>query len=112
MPMEATTADAEYAVATVPFWVALLVLGSVSAATAYVTGIAASRRLGSRLASFVALLEVLFAVLFAWALLHELPGAGQALGGALVLIGVVVVRTGESRVVRRAEERPTASPAA
>ena len=35
-------------------------------------GIAAGRRLGSRLASFVALLEVLSAVVFAWLLL----GAG------------------------------------
>ncbi len=103
LPMTATTTDAEYAIATVPFWVPVLALGAVSAATAYVTGIAASRRLGSRLASFVALLEVLFAVLFSWALLSELPGVAQAVGGLLVLTGVVVVRTGERRVTRRVE---------
>ena len=43
---------------TVAWWVPLLVLGLVTAALAYVAGIAAGRRLGSRLASFVALLEV------------------------------------------------------
>ena len=53
----------------------LLVLGLVTAALAYATGIAASRRLGSRLASFVALLEVVAASCFAWLLLDQLPGA-------------------------------------
>ena len=41
-----------------PWWLPVLALGVVTAALAYVTGIAAGRRLGSRLASFVALLEV------------------------------------------------------
>ena len=45
---------------------------------AYTTGIAAGRRLGSRLASFVALLEVVAGVLFAWLLLDELPRADPA----------------------------------
>ncbi len=113
MPMTATTADAEYASATVPFWMPMLALGAVSAATAYVTGIAASRRLGSRLASFVALLEVLFAVLFSWALLGELPAVAQAVGGVLVLTGVVVVRSGERRVTRRMDRQaPAPSPGA
>ena len=50
-----------YAGVDVAWWVPLVVLGVVTAAIAYVTGIAASRRLGSRLASFVALLEVVAA---------------------------------------------------
>ena len=50
---------------------------------AYCTGIAASRRLGSRLASFVALLEVVAGVTFAWLLLDQLPGPLQLAGGAL-----------------------------
>ena len=58
---------------TVAWWLPLLVLGVVTAALAYATGIAAGRRLGSRLASFVALLEVVAGVLFAWLLLGELP---------------------------------------
>jgi drug/metabolite transporter (DMT)-like permease len=73
----------------------VLVLGVVTAAVAYASGIAASRRLGSRLASFVALLEVVAGVLFAWLLLGELPHVPQLVGGLLVLAGVVVVKLGE-----------------
>ena len=47
------------------------------------------------LASFVGLTEVLFAVLFAWLVLGELPGAVQLLGGAVILAGIVAVRLGE-----------------
>jgi drug/metabolite transporter (DMT)-like permease len=88
--------------ATAWWWIPLLVLGLVTAAIAYVTGIAAGRRLGSRLASFVALLEVVAGVGFAWLLLDELPRPIQLVGGLLILAGVVGVKLGESRV--RAEE--------
>ena len=40
----------------------------------YVAGVAAGRLLGSRLASFVALTEVVASVCWAWLLLDELPG--------------------------------------
>jgi len=73
----------------------VLGLGVVTAALAYVTGIAATRRLGSRLASFVALTEVLAALGFAWILLGQAPRPVQLLGGALVLLGVVIVKSGE-----------------
>lgn len=73
-------------------------LGLVTAALAYVSGIAAGRRLGTRLASFVALSEVLAGVLWAWALLGELPAALQLLGGLLVVGGVVLVKLGERGV--------------
>jgi drug/metabolite transporter (DMT)-like permease len=93
--MTATTAPVVFAGMTVPWWVPVLALGVVTAALAYVAGIAAARRLGSRLASFVALSEVLAALVFAWVLLGEVPRAVQLLGGALVLAGVVVVKLGE-----------------
>jgi drug/metabolite transporter (DMT)-like permease len=96
VPLHATTRDVTYAAATVGWWVPILGLGLVTAALAYVTGIAASRRLGSRLASFVALLEVLAALVFAWLLLDELPRIIQLVGGVLILTGVVVVKLGES----------------
>ncbi|MFE3026500.1 EamA family transporter, partial [Nocardia tengchongensis] len=64
-------------------------------AISYVTGIAATRLLGSRLASFAALAEVVAAILFSWALLGQAPAPIQLLGGALILTGVVVVRLGE-----------------
>ena len=100
LPMTAATVPAQYAFGEVAWWVPLLALGVVSAAIAYTTGIAAGRRLGSRLASFVALLEVVAAVGFAWLLLQELPGWIQLLGGLLVLVGVLGVKAGERTVVR------------
>jgi drug/metabolite transporter (DMT)-like permease len=98
LPMQATAAPASYDGRTVSAWVPLLGLGLVSAALAFTTGIAASRRLGSRLASFVGLVEVLAAVGAAWLLLDELPGSTQLAGGALILAGVVAVKLGEASV--------------
>ncbi|NYG60610.1 drug/metabolite transporter (DMT)-like permease [Nocardioides daedukensis] len=103
VPMQAATRDVEYAVGSVPFWVPLLALGLVTAALAYTTGIAAGRRLGSRLASFVALSEVLAALAAAWLLLDELPRALQLVGGVLILAGVVLVKMGE-KDIRTLEE--------
>ena len=54
--------------------------------------------LGSRLASFVALSEVVAGVLWAWLLLDQLPAPVQLLGGALILLGVVGVKLGERDV--------------
>jgi drug/metabolite transporter (DMT)-like permease len=102
VPMHATTSDVAFGDSTVPFWLPVVGLGVVTAAVAYVSGIAASRRLGARLASFVALVEVLFGLAFAWLLLDEVPGVVQFLGGALVLTGVVVVKAGESVSARPA----------
>jgi len=79
----------------VSWLVPVLGLSVLAAAFAYVTGIAAARRLGAKLGSFVALAEVLFATGFAWVLLHQVPSATQFLGGALILAGVVLVRLDE-----------------
>lgn len=110
--MSWSTRPVEYSDVTVAWWLPLLGLGVVTAAVAYVTGIAASRRLGSRLASFAALLEVLFALIFAWLLLGELPRAVQFLGGVLILAGVVVVKLGERDVAMAATEVQVAAPEA
>lgn len=93
----ASTAAVTYSLGTVPWYVPVVALGVVSGAVPYTTGIAAARRLGSRVASFVALIEVLFALLVAWVLLDELPAPVQFLGGAITLIGVLVVKAGETR---------------
>jgi drug/metabolite transporter (DMT)-like permease len=95
LPMRATTAAPTYAGEAVPWWLPFVGLGVVTAAIAYTTGIAASRRLGSRLASFVALLEVVGAVIFAWLLLDQLPGMLQLVGGAFIVAGVIIVKLGE-----------------
>ena len=90
----------------------------IAAATSYVSGIVATRMLGAKLASFVGLSEVMFAVLFAWLLLGELPRPVQLLGGLFILAGVVVVRaeqdhTGEGviDVGSETEHRPLPVPA-
>jgi drug/metabolite transporter (DMT)-like permease len=105
LPMGASAKSVDYADVTVAWWAPLLALGLVTAALAYVTGIAAARRLAPRLASFVALLEVLAGVCFAWALLGELPGVSQLVGGALVLAGVIAVQLGEPRREARGPAR-------
>lgn len=106
LAMDTSRADVTYSGSTVAWWVPLAVLGIVTAAISYTTGIAAGRRLGSRLASFVALLEVLAGVGFAWLLLDELPGFAQLLGGLLVLAGVVAVKLGERDTALNASALP------
>lgn len=110
LPFRASTADAVYDGVAVPWWATVLALGLVTAAFAYVTGIEAGRRLGSRLASFVALGEVLAAVVWAWLLLGELPRPVQLAGGLLVLAGVVVVKLGEGRAPLAVEPLPEPAP--
>ncbi len=97
LPVAWSTADVALAGATVPWWVPALELAVVAGAFAYVLGVAAVRRLRSTVASFVALTEVVFAVLFAWWLLDELPGLVQLAGGVLIVAGVVAVRLGDTR---------------
>jgi drug/metabolite transporter (DMT)-like permease len=98
LPLRATTAAPTYSGSPVAWWLPLLGLGVVTAGLAYVTGIAASRRLGSRVASFVALLEVVSGVIAAWLLLGQLPAVLQLVGGGLVLTGIAIVKLGERPV--------------
>jgi drug/metabolite transporter (DMT)-like permease len=98
--MATSTESVALAGATVAWWVPIVLLGVVTAAVAYVSGIAAIRRLGSRLASFVALAELMFGVLWAWVLLDELPRPVQLLGGVLIVAGVVAVKLGERTTAR------------
>lgn len=108
LPIAWTTDDIAYRFGTVPWFVPVLAIGLFATALAYVLGIASTRMLGSRLASFVALAEVVAALLFGWLLLGQLPDLLQALGGALVLVGVVVVKLGEPRREEFVEPVPDA----
>jgi drug/metabolite transporter (DMT)-like permease len=75
-----------------PWWLPLGFVALVSTAFAYVASLRASEMLGSRLMSFVGLLEVVFASLFAWLFLGEKLTPVQLLGGALILAGIALVR--------------------
>jgi drug/metabolite transporter (DMT)-like permease len=87
--------------------VPVLGLSVVAAAFAYVTGIFGTRLLGAKLASFVGLTEVLFAVVFAWVLLGQSLGPQQLVGAALVLAGIALVRVDD---LRDAEPHPVLTP--
>jgi drug/metabolite transporter (DMT)-like permease len=92
LPFTATFADLTLFDTAVPWWIPLLIVAVIGTAVAYATGIAASGILGSRLASFIGLLEVVFASLFAWLVLGEKLTLLQLVGGALILGGIAAVR--------------------
>jgi drug/metabolite transporter (DMT)-like permease len=105
IPLHATWGDVPLARHAVPWWVPILGLAVIAAAIAYVAAIGAVRILGSKLSSFVGLAEVLFAILFAWILLGQLPGLAQLFGGVLIVLGVILVRTDEMRWGRPGTDR-------
>ncbi len=97
LPMAASTRPVDFLHHQVSWAVPVLGLSLVAAVIAYVAGIGAARRLGAKLASFIGMAEVLFAIAFAWVLLGQLPTAMQFLGGAFILAGVTLVRVDELR---------------
>ena len=77
----------------VAWWIPMLIVGVIATAVAYAVSIKASQLLGSRLASFAGLLEVVAATFFAWLLLGEQLTILQLAGGVLILIGIGFVRS-------------------
>jgi drug/metabolite transporter (DMT)-like permease len=76
----------------VTWLVPVLGMSVLAASFAYVAGVAGARRLGAKVASFVGLTEVLFAVVFAWIAVDEALSGGQLVGAALVLVGIALVK--------------------
>lgn len=109
LPMTFSTADTTLGPWQTPWWVSVAGLVILATVLAYVSGIMAARALGSKVASFVSLTEVLFAVLWAWLLLGELPGVIQLLGGALIVGGVILVRLDELRAPAAADASTVAA---
>jgi drug/metabolite transporter (DMT)-like permease len=99
VPLATSSAPVSIAAHTLPWWMPVASLALVSAALAYLTGIEAVRRLGSSIASFVALSEVILAVVFAALLLGQIPTPIQAVGGVLILAGIAVVQAQPRRTV-------------
>lgn len=79
--------------ADVGWLVAATLLVVVSSVVAYLTGVAAIARIGAARGSLVALLEVVASAVASWLLLGQVPAAVQALGGALILLGVALTST-------------------
>ena len=92
LPLTVHTGVTILADQAVGWWLPVTLLILMSAVLAYPTGIVAVRRLGSSLASFVSLTEVIFAVVFAFVLLGQQPGPMQLVGGALILTGIALVK--------------------
>ena len=96
LPVTASFADVQLFGQSVAWWVPLAVVGVFATAVAYAASITATELLGSRLASFTGLLEVVAATLYAWLLLGEQLGLLQLLGGLLILGGIALVRADRS----------------
>ena len=97
MPFRAPDVSVVLAGTAMPWWVPLLWVAAIATTLGYALGVMAVPRIGSRVASFVGLSEVLFALGFAWVFLAEVPAPIQFVGGALILAGVVLVKIDDLR---------------
>ena len=95
MPLTFTTNDTVIAGWTLSWMVPVVALAVVATAVAYTLGIVGISMLRPRFASLVGLSEVMFAVLAAWVLLGETMTTIQAVGGAIVLVGLALARQGD-----------------
>lgn len=93
LPFVVSTRDVTLLGRGLPWWVPLLIVGVFATAVAYATSIKSSEILGSRLASFMGLLEVVAAGLYAWLLLGQTLTLLQLGGGILILVGIAFVRS-------------------
>ena len=110
MPFIAPPVSVVLAGAEVPWFVPMLWVAGIATTLGYAFGVMAVPLIGSRVASFVGLSEVLFALGFAWLFLSEVPVPIQFAGGALILVGVILVRADASSG-DRATARASSSPA-
>jgi drug/metabolite transporter (DMT)-like permease len=95
LPVTGSRSDVTVRGLQLPWYAPVLVIGLVAAAVAYVTGVAGVRRLGAKVASFVGLTEVLFAAVFAWAVLGQALDLAQLAGAVLVVAGIAAVKIDE-----------------
>src|ERR1700712_5648768 len=95
MPLVYNANDTVIAGTTMSWVVPVIALALIPTAIAYTLGILGIARLRPRFASLVGLAEVLFAVVAAWALVGEAISVTQAVGGAVVLLGLALARQGD-----------------
>jgi drug/metabolite transporter (DMT)-like permease len=107
LPLRAGSSSVPMAGHQVSWLVPVFGLALLASVVPYVAGIGAARRLGAKVASFVGMAEVLFAIVFAWLLLHQLPAGLQFVGGAFIVAGVALVRIDELRPLPRTPGDPS-----
>ena len=110
MPLTFTTNDTVVAGLTMSWVVPVIALGVITTAIAYTLGIMGIARLRPRFASLVGLAEVMFAVLAAWVLLGQAITLTQAVGGAVVLVGLALARQGDRTEKAAAATWPDGAP--
>lgn len=93
LPLTATFGTVVMMGAPVAWWIPMLLVAVIATGFSYAASITAAGMLGSRLASFVGLLEVVAAALYAWVLLGEALSVWQLLGGVLILAGIWFVQS-------------------
>ncbi|WP_158167804.1 EamA family transporter [Mycolicibacterium smegmatis] len=103
MPMTFATNPVKLAGFETSWVVPVIALGLIPTALAYTLGIIGIARLKPRFASLVGLSEVMFAVIIAWIMVGEAMTPIQAVGGAVVLLGLALARQGD-RSERRADQ--------
>jgi drug/metabolite transporter (DMT)-like permease len=99
VPFTATFGEVHFLGNSVHWWLPLLIVAVLATAIAYPASISASEMLGSKLASFAGLLEVIAAALYAWLLLGEGFSIPQLIGGVLILVGIGFVRSEKNTVL-------------
>lgn len=96
------TGSAPLGQTNIPAWICVAWISLVSTAVAYLTGVAAVRRLSPQIAGAVAYLEVVTAILLAWVMLAERLTPAQIIGAVIVVAGAVIAQ--------RAVDQPTTDP--
>lgn len=106
IPFETASDDVVLVDREVSWLVPLLGMSVLAAAFAYVAGIAGAQALGAKVASFVGLTEVLFAVVFAWLAVDQSLSPVQLVGGVVVVLGIALVKLDDRDVSAVAVEPP------
>ena len=96
IPFAAPAVTVTFRGVDVPGILPILWVGGVATTLGYALGVMAVPRIGSRLASFIGLSEVLFALGFAWLLLGETPAPIQFVGEGLQQLEVNAVQRSHS----------------
>ncbi len=89
----------DFGAVTLREWATVAYAGIAALVIAYLLFYRGVRVLGPTRTAMYGNLQPLIALLVAWALLHERPTGGQALGAAFIMGGLLVSRTARSRPI-------------